>query len=86
MIFFFFFLFLSSCFFVMFLGFISVAFKGDPKNQIEVIGRGIVDAAGLTGALRKKLGHANLLSVEEVKENWSWKKKIQDLKRERERE
>ena len=46
------FLFLSLCFFVMLLGVISVALKGESKNQIEVIGEGIVEAAGLAEILR----------------------------------
>ncbi|KAF4371262.1 hypothetical protein G4B88_016171 [Cannabis sativa] len=49
-------------------GVTSVAFKGESKNQIEVIGEGIVDAAGLAEMLRKKVGYANLVSVEEVRE------------------
>ena len=51
----------------MSLGVISVAFKGEKKNQIEVIGEGVVDAAGLAETLRKKVGYANLVSVQEVK-------------------
>ncbi|PON43279.1 hypothetical protein PanWU01x14_274770 [Parasponia andersonii] len=50
-------------------GVISVALKGESKNQIEVIGEGIVDAAGLAEALRKKVGYADLVSVEEVRES-----------------
>ncbi|PON94099.1 hypothetical protein TorRG33x02_101380 [Trema orientale] len=49
-------------------GVISVALKGESKNQIEVIGEGIVDAAGLAEALRKKVGYADLVSVEEIRE------------------
>ncbi|GMN62119.1 hypothetical protein TIFTF001_031205 [Ficus carica] len=49
-------------------GIISVGLKGESKNRIEAIGEGIVDAAGLAEALRKKVGFADLVSVEEVKE------------------
>ncbi|XP_062080567.1 heavy metal-associated isoprenylated plant protein 16-like [Humulus lupulus] len=48
-------------------GVISVALKGERKSQIEVIGEGIVDAAGLAETLRKKVGYAELVSVEQVK-------------------
>ena len=37
------------------------------KGQVEVIGDG-VDSMCLTMSLRKKLGHADIVSVEEVKE------------------
>ena len=60
-------LFLTFYFFVMFLGVISVALKGESKNRIEVIGEGVVDAAGLAEILRKKVGYADLVSVQEVK-------------------
>ncbi|KAM5585325.1 heavy metal-associated isoprenylated plant protein 47 [Rosa sericea] len=45
----------------------SVAFKGARRDQIEIIGDD-VDAAGLTGLLRKKLGYADLVSLEEITE------------------
>ena len=45
-----------------------MALKSESKNRIEVIGEGIVDAVGLAKALRKKVGFADLVSVEEVKE------------------
>ena len=45
-----------------------MAIKGEKKNRIEVIGEGIVDAAGLAETLRKKVGFADLVSVEEVEE------------------
>ncbi|GMN62118.1 hypothetical protein TIFTF001_031203 [Ficus carica] len=47
-------------------GVFSVALKGKIKNQIEVIGDGIVDAAGLAETLRRKVGFAYLVSVEEL--------------------
>lgn len=45
---------------------ISVSIEGDEKDRVVVIGDG-VDSAGLTHCLRKKVGYATLLSVEEVK-------------------
>ncbi|GMY30923.1 heavy metal-associated isoprenylated plant protein 47-like [Fagus crenata] len=45
----------------------SLAIEGSDKDQLVVIGEG-VDSANLTCSLRKKLCHATLLSVEEVKE------------------
>ncbi|KAF8407685.1 hypothetical protein HHK36_006820 [Tetracentron sinense] len=46
----------------------SVAIEGEDKDQVVVIGDG-VDSVVLTRLLRKKVGYASLLSVEEVKEN-----------------
>lgn len=43
------------------------------KGQVEVIGDG-VDSMCLTMSLRKKLGHADIVSVEEVKEKKEEKK------------
>ncbi|KAL6314337.1 hypothetical protein AAG906_021046 [Vitis piasezkii] len=48
-------------------GVISVAIEGAEKDRVVVIGDG-VDSASLTHCLRKKLGYATLVSVEEVKE------------------
>ncbi|XVE94263.1 hypothetical protein REPUB_Repub01dG0266500 [Reevesia pubescens] len=48
-------------------GVISVALEGDQKDKVGVIGDGI-DATTLTRCLRKKVGHANIESLEEVKE------------------
>ncbi|XP_034679281.1 heavy metal-associated isoprenylated plant protein 47-like [Vitis riparia] len=48
-------------------GVISVAIEGAEKDRVVVIGDG-VDSASLTCCLRKKLGYATLVSVEEVKE------------------
>ncbi|KAK3184589.1 hypothetical protein Dsin_031875 [Dipteronia sinensis] len=56
----------------------SVAWKGDDKNQIEVIGDGL-DPAVLTQLLRKKIGHADLVSVEEKKEEKKDGPKLQVL-------
>ncbi|XP_044503667.1 heavy metal-associated isoprenylated plant protein 16-like [Mangifera indica] len=40
----------------------SAALKGDDKTQIEITGDGM-DAVALTNLLRKKVGHAELVSV-----------------------
>ncbi|XP_028778454.1 disease resistance protein Pik-1-like [Neltuma alba] len=42
-------------------------FKGEEKEQIEVIGEGL-DIVELTNMLRKYVGHAELLSVSPMKE------------------
>jgi hypothetical protein len=44
----------------------SVALAGDGKDQVVVVGDG-VDSVKLTSALRKKVGHAQLMQVGEVK-------------------
>lgn len=48
-----------------FSGVESIALKGDDKSQIEVTGDG-VDPVKLTTFLRKKMGHAKLLSVSDA--------------------
>ncbi|XWS51775.1 hypothetical protein CRYUN_Cryun11dG0012100 [Craigia yunnanensis] len=48
-------------------GVTSVALHGPQKDELMIIGEGI-DAACLTSSLRKKLCHASLETVEEVKE------------------
>ena len=48
-------------------GVTSVAIAGADKSQVVVIGDG-VDSASLTRSLRKKLGHATIVSVQELKE------------------
>lgn len=48
-------------------GVLSVKLEGDKKDQVVVIGNG-VDAAGMTGLLRKKVGHASLEFVDELKD------------------
>lgn len=45
----------------------SVQISGECKDQVEVVGDNI-DSVSLTRSLRKKVGYATLLSVEEVKE------------------
>lgn len=42
--------------------------KGENRNQMEIIGDGIYDAVGLVNSLRDKVGHAELVSVEQVVE------------------
>lgn len=49
----------------MYVGLISVAMEGNDK--VVVIGDSI-DATKLTRCLRKKVAHATILSLEEVKE------------------
>ncbi|KAK2639883.1 hypothetical protein Ddye_027678 [Dipteronia dyeriana] len=46
-------------------GVISVAWEGEEKNKVVMTGDG-TDAATVTGLLRKKLGYADLVSVEQV--------------------
>ncbi|KAF8409797.1 hypothetical protein HHK36_005876 [Tetracentron sinense] len=48
-------------------GVTSVAIQGKERDQVVIIGDG-VDSAVLTSLLRKKVGYARLISVEEVKE------------------
>ncbi|XP_062170171.1 heavy metal-associated isoprenylated plant protein 47-like isoform X2 [Alnus glutinosa] len=47
-------------------GVVSVALEGQDKDQVVVIGNE-VDVSCLTSSLRKKVGHATIVSVEEVK-------------------
>ncbi|XP_047077569.1 disease resistance protein Pik-1-like [Lolium rigidum] len=51
----------------------SVALAGDSKDQVVVVGDG-VDSVKLTSALRKKVGHAQLVQVGEVKKEEEKKK------------
>ena len=51
----------------------SVALAGDGRDQVVVVGDGI-DSVRLTTALRKKVGHAQLLQVGEVKKEEEKKK------------
>ncbi|XP_037450092.1 disease resistance protein Pik-1-like [Triticum dicoccoides] len=44
----------------------SVALAGDGKDQLVVVGHG-VDSVKLTSALRRKVGHAQLLQVGDAK-------------------
>ncbi|KAA8534597.1 hypothetical protein F0562_032144 [Nyssa sinensis] len=47
-------------------GVTSVAIEGEDKDRVVVIGDG-VDSASLANSLRKKVGYADIISVEEVK-------------------
>ena len=47
-------------------GVISVEITGGDKDKLEVVGDG-VDPVCLVSCLRRKLGHADILQVEEVK-------------------
>lgn len=51
--------------YVIFAGVNSVAFNEEKKDQMVIIGDG-VDAASLALSLRKKVGHATLVIVEEI--------------------
>nr|CAB3447057.1 unnamed protein product [Digitaria exilis]CAB3450187.1 unnamed protein product [Digitaria exilis] len=51
----------------------SVAIAGDGKDQVVVVGEG-VDSIGLTSALRKKIGYAELVQVGEDKKKEEEKK------------
>ncbi|PUZ47565.1 hypothetical protein GQ55_7G176100 [Panicum hallii var. hallii] len=55
-------------------GVISIAIAGDLKDRLEVVGEGI-DITCLVHCLRKKLCHAEVLKVEEVKDKPPEKKK-----------
>jgi hypothetical protein len=45
-----------------------VEITGDDKDKLEVVGDG-VDTVCLASCLRRKLSHADILQVEEVKDN-----------------
>ncbi|XP_048324069.1 heavy metal-associated isoprenylated plant protein 47 [Ziziphus jujuba] len=49
-------------------GITKFGFEPENRNRMVIIGDGIIDAAGLALSLRKKLGYADLVSVEEVEE------------------
>ncbi|KAF8747776.1 hypothetical protein HU200_013185 [Digitaria exilis] len=48
-------------------GVASLALTGDGRDQLEVVGDGI-DAVALVSALRRKVGPAEILKVEKIKE------------------
>ncbi|XP_066346691.1 heavy metal-associated isoprenylated plant protein 16-like [Miscanthus floridulus] len=48
-------------------GVISMAITGDAREKLEVVGDG-VDPVRLVSYLRRKVGHAEILQVEEVKD------------------
>uniref|UniRef100_A0A0D9ZLY2 HMA domain-containing protein n=1 Tax=Oryza glumipatula TaxID=40148 RepID=A0A0D9ZLY2_9ORYZ len=64
---------------VMASGVSSVEVTGDGKDRLQVVGDG-VDAACLVTCLRKKIGHAELVQVEEVKEKKPEEKKPEEKK------
>ncbi|KAK2639924.1 hypothetical protein Ddye_027719 [Dipteronia dyeriana] len=60
-------------------GVISVAWEGEDKDKVVVIGDG-VDAVTLTRSLSKKLGFADLLFIQEMKEKKEEKKQEKEKK------
>ncbi|XP_062225880.1 disease resistance protein RGA5-like [Phragmites australis] len=56
----------------------SVGVTGDSKDRLEVIGEG-VDTVCLVTCLRKKVGRANIVLVEEVKDKKKEEKKRPEL-------
>ncbi|CAN6228477.1 unnamed protein product [Urochloa humidicola] len=52
----------------------SMGVTGDGKDQLEVVGDGI-DTVCLVKCLRRKIGHADILKVEEVKDKKAEEKK-----------
>ncbi|TVU15678.1 hypothetical protein EJB05_39211 [Eragrostis curvula] len=60
-------------------GVISVGITGDAKDRMEVVGDG-VDSVCLVSCLRRKLVHAEILQVEEVKEKKPEEKKPEEKK------
>ncbi|RCV34049.1 hypothetical protein SEVIR_7G140300v4 [Setaria viridis] len=57
----------------------SMGVTGNGKDQLEVVGDG-VDTVCLVKCLRKKLGHADILKVEEVKDKKPEEKKPEEPK------
>ncbi|XP_002447998.1 heavy metal-associated isoprenylated plant protein 16 [Sorghum bicolor] len=55
-------------------GVISMAITGDAREKLEVVGDG-VDPVRLVSCLRRKVGHAEILQVEEVKDKKPEEKK-----------
>jgi hypothetical protein len=55
-------------------GVISMGVTGDARDRLEVVGD-CVDTVCLVKCLRKKVGHATILQVEEVKEKKAEEKK-----------
>ncbi|RZC63619.1 hypothetical protein C5167_025390 [Papaver somniferum] len=62
-----------------------VGLEGPEKDQVVVIGHN-VDSAGLTSTLRKKVGHAKIIKIEEVKPEEEKKKKEEEEKKKKEEE
>lgn len=63
----------------MLAGVISIKITSDHTNRLEVIGDG-VDLVCLVKCLRKKLGHAVILAVEELKDKKQEEKKAEAKK------
>ncbi|KAL6652579.1 hypothetical protein ACP70R_011504 [Stipagrostis hirtigluma subsp. patula] len=57
----------------------SMGVTGDGRDRLEVVGDG-VDPVCLVQCLRKKIGHAEILQVEEVKEKKPEEKKPEQPK------
>ncbi|GJN02631.1 hypothetical protein PR202_ga20001 [Eleusine coracana subsp. coracana] len=57
----------------------SMGVTGDGKDRLEVVGDGI-DTVCLVKCLRKKVGHADILQVEEVKDKKPEEKKPEEPK------
>ncbi|WCJ37339.1 Copper transport protein family [Euphorbia peplus] len=55
----------------------SAGLGGDDKSQIEIVGDG-VDAVHLTTLLRKKIGHADIVSISAVGEKKAEEKKPEE--------
>ncbi|KAK4279108.1 hypothetical protein QN277_016863 [Acacia crassicarpa] len=55
----------------------SVAMEGNERDQLVVTGEG-VDSVKLTNMLRKKLGHATIVSVKDVKKKNKYKLEGED--------
>ncbi|KAI3951814.1 hypothetical protein MKW92_009212 [Papaver armeniacum] len=62
-----------------------VGLEGPEKDQVVVIGHN-VDSAGLTSTLRKKVGHAKIIKIEEVKPEDKKKEEEEKKKKEEEEE
>ncbi|KAG2572728.1 hypothetical protein PVAP13_7KG198610 [Panicum virgatum] len=60
-------------------GVISVAITGDARDKLEVVGDG-VDPVCLVSCLRRKVGPAEILQVEEVKDKKPEEKKPEEPK------
>ncbi|KAG6513323.1 heavy metal-associated isoprenylated plant protein 47-like [Zingiber officinale] len=48
------------------VGVVSVGLQGEKKDELVLVGDG-VDPANLTRCLRKRVGHADIVKLEEVK-------------------
>lgn len=57
---------LCVCVYIYIAGVLSVKLDGEKKDEVVLIGDS-VDAVGVTTLLRKKIGHATLESVDQLK-------------------